>query len=137
MPGEPNVSARGSHSVKLLAALGLVPFILASGCSKPAAPQPVTLTFLDVEWDTPDKMPALGNDLRDFTRETGIEVKRLPRPDGSLNQLALWRELLAKGGPTPDVVSLDVIWPGMLSQYLVDLKPYFTSELSTEDPAVL
>jgi trehalose/maltose transport system substrate-binding protein len=95
------------------------------------------LTFLDVEWDTPDEMPALANDLRDFTRETGIEVKRLPRPDGSLNQLALWRELLAKGGPTPDVLSIDVIWPAMLSQYLVDLKPYFGGQLSKEDAAVV
>ena len=105
--------------MKFLAAVGTVFLILAFGCSRRSAPEPVTLTFLDVEWDTPDKMPAMANDLREFTRETGIEVRRLPRPDGSLNQLALWRELLEKGGTTPDVLSIDVIWSGMLSPYLM------------------
>ena len=123
--------------MKSLALAGTVLLILALGCSRPPAPEPVTLTFLDVEWDTPDKMPAVANDLQEFTRETGIEVRRLPRPDGSLNQLALWRELLQKGGPTPDVLSIDVIWPGMLSQYLMDLKPYFGTQLSSADRAVL
>ena len=123
--------------MKFLAAVGTVFLILAFGCSRRSAPEPVTLTFLDVEWDTPDKMPAMANDLREFTRETGIEVRRLPRPDGSLNQLALWRELLEKGGATPDVLSIDVIWPGMLSPYLMDLKPYFGGKLPAEDAAVL
>ena len=82
-------------------------------------------------------MPALAQELHDFTHETGIQVRRLPRPDGSLNQLALWRELLQKGASSPDVVSIDVIWSGMLSPYLMDLKPYFAAELSTEDPVVM
>lgn len=106
------------------------------GCSRPAH-EPVTLTYLDVEWDTPDAMPALARDLQDFTKETGVQVRRLPRPDGSLNQLALWRELLAKGSAGPDVVSIDVIWAGILGQYLMDLKPSFGAELSSEDPVVL
>jgi hypothetical protein len=66
-------------------------------------------------------MPGLGQDLQDFTRETGIQVKRLPRPNGSLNQLALWRELLQKGAAGPDVVSIDVVWSGILDRYLMDL----------------
>jgi trehalose/maltose transport system substrate-binding protein len=95
------------------------------------------LTFLDVEWDTPDRLPGLARDLQDFTQKTGILVKRLPRPDGSLDQLALWRQQLEEGRAGPDLVSIDVIWSGMLSQYLMDLKPYFATELSSENPAVL
>ena len=108
-----------------------------AGCNGRSAHEPVTLTYLDVEWDTPDAMPGLAQDLQDFTRQTGIQVRRLPRPDGSLNQLALWRELLQKGASAPDVLSIDVIWSGMLSQYLVDLKPYFAAELATQDPVVV
>ena len=104
------------------------------GCAR-SSPQPVTVTFLDVEWDTSTLNPSLVHDLQDFTKQTGIEVKRLPRPDGSLNQLALWRALLKKGGPTPDVLSIDVIWSGILNQYLMDLKPYFANELSAQDPS--
>jgi len=95
------------------------------------------LTFLDVEWDTPDRLPELARDLQDFTEQTGIHIKRLPRPDGSLDQLALWRQQLAKGSGAPDLVSIDVIWSAMLSKYLVDLKPYFAPELSSQDPTVL
>jgi trehalose/maltose transport system substrate-binding protein len=112
-------------------------FVSLTGCNGRSAREPVTLTYLDVEWDTPDAMPGLAQDLQDFTRETGIQVRRLPRPDGSLNQLALWRKLLQRGASAPDVLSIDVIWSGMLSQYLVDLKPYFAAELATQDPVVV
>src|SRR5580704_573918 len=118
-----------------LVVLSLLLFFL--GCSKQPSQEPVTVTFLDVEWDTSTLNPGLGHELQDFTKKTGIQVRRLPRPDGSLNQLALWRELLQKGAATPDVVSIDVIWSGILSQYLADLKPYFASELSSQNPVVL
>src|SRR5262252_2244867 len=123
--------------MKIIHIFGLLLISACLGCSGHSSHQPVTLTYLDVEWDTPDNMPALAQGLQDFTRETGIQVQRLPRPDGSLNQLALWRELLEKGAAAPDVVSIDVIWSGVLSQFLMDLKPYFAAELSTQDPAVV
>src|SRR5215475_6519223 len=108
--------------------MGLWVLFAGAGCSHAPAPAPVTLTYLDVEWDTPDALPDLAQALKDFTRESGIQVRRLPRPDGSLNQLVEWRELLQNGASGPDVVSIDVIWSGMLSQYLVDLRPQFASE---------
>jgi trehalose/maltose transport system substrate-binding protein len=123
--------------MKLIYGFGLLLVLVVMGCSRQSSPEPVTLTYLDVEWDTPDVMPGMARDLQDFTRETGIQVRRLPRPDGSLNQLALWRELLQKGSAGPDVVSIDVIWTGILGQYLNDLKPYFGAELSHRDPVVL
>jgi trehalose/maltose transport system substrate-binding protein len=113
--------------------------LLASGmgCSRHSSPQPVTITFLDIEWEAPDQLPGLEQDLQDFTRETGIQVKRLPVPDGSLNQLTLLRHLRQKGSVTPDVYGIDVVWPGILKQYLVDLKPYFSEELRSESPEVV
>jgi hypothetical protein len=36
--------------------VGLI-LCLVAACSKQAQPKPVTLTFLDVEWDTPDRLP--------------------------------------------------------------------------------
>lgn len=121
----------------MVGAVGILLLSLAVGCTRKSAPEPTTVTFLDIEYDAPDRLPGLGQDLQAFTRETGIQVKRLPRPDGSLRQLALWRELLRKGGSTPDVYGIDVIWSGIFNEYLMDLKPYFTSELSSEHPVVL
>src|SRR6516162_8052054 len=117
--------------------LGILLLSLCLACSRQPPREPVTVTFLDIEWDANNQLPGLAQDLQDFTQETGIQVKRLPRPAGSLNQLVLWRELLQKGEPTPDVLGIDVIWSGMLSQYLMDLKPYFATELSSQYPAVV
>jgi trehalose/maltose transport system substrate-binding protein len=117
------------------AAILFLLFTLA-GCQR-SSQEPVTVTFLDVEWDTSTLNPGLGHELQDFTKKTGIQVNRLPRPDGSLNQLALWRELLQKGAAAPDVVSIDVIWSGILNPYLMDLKPYFAEQVSSQNPVVL
>jgi FixJ family two-component response regulator len=89
--------------------LGMLVLSLRQGCLKQPSHEPVTLTFLDIEWDAPDRLPALAEDLQEFTQQTGIQVKRLPRPADSLDQLALWRELLQKGSSTPDVCGIDVI----------------------------
>src|SRR5262245_50144113 len=105
-------------------------------CSRSPAHEPVTLTFLDIEWDMTSR-PMAAEDLQAFTQATGIRVKAIPRPDGSLNQLALWKELLQKGSAGPDVFGIDVIWSGVLSQYLLDLKPYFAADLSSQSPEIL
>jgi trehalose/maltose transport system substrate-binding protein len=123
--------------MKIIGAGWILLLSLAVGCTRKPSPEPPTVTFLDIEYDAPERLPGLGQDLQAFTRETGIQVKRLPRPDGSLRQLALWRELLQKGGATPDVYGIDVIWSGIFNQYLMDLKPYFTPELSSQYPVVL
>ena len=117
--------------------LGILLLCCNLACSRKAAREPITVTFLDIEWEGPAKLAELGRDLEEFTRDSGIHVKRLPAPSGSLNQLALWRELLQKGAAAPDVCGIDVIWPGMLDQYLVDLKPYFGSELASQFPVVV
>ena len=123
--------------MKIAGLLGILLLSLGLDCSGQSSHEPVTVTFLDIEWDTPDQLPGLAQDLQDFTRETGIQVKRLPGPAGSLNQLGLWRQLLQKGAGTPDVYGIDVIWPGILSDYFMDLKPYFATELSSQYPVLV
>jgi len=122
--------------MKIVGTLGILLLSLGLGCSRQSSHEPVTVTFLDIEYDTPDRLPGLAQDLQAFTQETGIRVKRLPRPEGSLNQLVMWRELLQKGGATPDVYGIDVIWSGIFNKYLMDLKPYFATELSSQYPVV-
>jgi trehalose/maltose transport system substrate-binding protein len=97
------------------------------------ASEPVTLVLLYNDWDVPDQLPGPDQILKEFTRETGIQVKQLPPPEGALNELALWRELLQKGSPTPDVYGIDVIWPEILADHFLDLKPYFAAELAAKD----
>ena len=131
-----DIQPRSSSPMKIAGLFGILLLSLCLHCSRQPPHEPVTVTFLDIEWDPNDRLPGLARDLQDFTQETRIQVKRLPRPAGSLNQLALWRELLQKGSATPDVCGIDVIWPGILSKYLMDLKPYFATELSSQYPVV-
>jgi trehalose/maltose transport system substrate-binding protein len=111
-----------------------------SGC-RLSSREPLTLTYLDPEWshDLQEQRRAISDAaLQEFTRETGIRVKHLPAPESSPAQLVLIRQLLQKGSSSPDVYGIDVVWPGILSEYFVDLKPYFTAaELSSRDPEVV
>lgn len=123
--------------IPVIGVFGILLLCLGSGCSRRLAHEPVTVTFLDVEWEASDQLAGLGQDLQAFTRETGIQVKRIPAPDSSLKQLALWHELLQRNDSTLDLISIDVIWPGILSQYLMDLRPAFATDIASEDPEVL
>lgn len=122
--------------MKIAGIIGILLLTLGLGCSRESSHEPVTVTFLDIEYDTPDELPGLAKDLQAFTRKTGIRVRRLPRPEGSLNQLVMWRELLQKGGATPDVYGIDVIWSGIFDKYLMNLNPHFATELSSQSPVV-
>jgi len=109
--------------------------LLLESCTRPSAQEPVTLTFLE-EWSNKTFSEARQQELQQFTRETGIRVSLLPSPESARQRLVLWRELLGTGASGPDVYGLDVIWPGMLSEYFIDLKPYFTTEVSLQFPAI-
>jgi trehalose/maltose transport system substrate-binding protein len=109
--------------------------LLLEGCTRPSTHEPVTLTFLE-EWSNKTFSQAREEELQQFTRETGVRVSLLPSPESARQKLVLWRELLGTGASGPDVYGLDVIWPGMLDDYFVDLKPYFATELSLQFPAL-
>jgi trehalose/maltose transport system substrate-binding protein len=74
--------------------------------------------------------------LRQFESETDIRVKHLPAPETSQGQLRLIRELLGEKD-TPDVLGIDVVWSGLLDDALLDLKPFFSSELSAAAPDLI
>ena len=107
--------------------------IFLSHCSRRSADQPVTLTLLE-EWSNKRFSDEREQELQQFTRETGIRVRLLPSPDSARQRLVLWKELLGTAASGPDVYGIDVIWPGILDEYFIDLKPYFSSELSLQFP---
>jgi trehalose/maltose transport system substrate-binding protein len=92
---------------------------------------------LDQDWTTKTFTEERQDELRQFTRQTGIQVKLLPSPEAAREQLIFWRELLRTRTSEPDVYGLDVIWPGMLGEYFIDLKPYFANEIPAHFPAIV
>src|SRR5713226_43893 len=125
-----------SNSGKMVRPICLVLLsLLLEGCTRPSVHEPVTLTLVD-EWSNKRFSDARQQELQQFTRETGIRVSLLPSPDSARQRLALWKELLGTGASGPDVYGIDVIWPGILNEYLIDLKPYFANEISLQFPGI-
>jgi len=124
-------------SFKLVSALCLALLAVSFGCKKPVAP--VTITFLDPQGllDLGDHRMVSDEAIREFTLQTGIQVNHLPTPQDNRAQLQLIRDLLQSGASAPDVYGVDTIWSGALAEYLVDLKPYLSSEMPDVDPEVL
>ena len=110
--------------------------LLPQGCARPTVLEPVTLTLLDQEWTTRKFTEEREQELQQFTRETGIRVKLLPAPESAREKLALWQDLLGTGASSPDAYGLDVIWPRILAEHFIDLKPYFANEISLQFPAI-
>jgi trehalose/maltose transport system substrate-binding protein len=125
-----------SNSCKMAGPVCIVLLLLLlEGCTRPSVHEPVTLTLLE-EWTTKTFSEAREQELQQFTRETGIRVKLLPSPESAREKLALWQELLGTGASGPDVYGIDVIWPRILNEDFIDLKPYFASEISVQFPAI-
>ena len=108
--------------------LGVICLLVLSAtqaCTKTnqAAPEMV-LTIIDQSWLDKPSQALLGEELNQFTKETGIRVQILPAPEVAVDQLETWRNLLESGSKVPDVYGIDVIWPGILAENLVDLKAY-------------
>src|ERR1700682_6037178 len=109
--------------------------LLLQGCTRPSVHEPVTLTLLE-EWTNKRFSEGRQQELQQFTRETGIRVSLLPSPESAQQKLALWQELLGTGASGPDVYGIDVIWPGILNEYFIDLKSYFANALPLHFPAM-
>jgi len=110
-----------------------------TGCKRYTKAQ-VTISFLDPEWssDTAKRRNELYQDpLLEFTRQTGIQVKHLPAPEGTRDQLELIRRLLVQGPAGPDVYGIDIIWPSILNHNLLDLRDQFPEVVKSENPELL
>ena len=97
----------------------------ALGCNKKSQSAPdVVLTIIDQSWLDKTSQALLGEELNQFTNQTGIRVQVLPAPEVAVDQLQTWRSLLESAAKVPDVYGIDVIWPGILADHLLDLKAY-------------
>jgi len=123
----------------ILCAICLLVLLTAQGCKKPnqAAPE-VVLTIIDQSWLDKPSQALLGEELNQFTNDTGIRVQILPAPEIAADQLETWRSLLESGSKVPDVYGIDVIWPAILAENLVDLKAYVPEqEVSAHFPELI
>jgi trehalose/maltose transport system substrate-binding protein len=123
----------------ILGAICIFFLSVGQGChkEKQAAPD-VVLTIIDQSWVDKPSQALLGEELRQFTKETGIRVQVMPAPEVAVDQLETWRDLLESGAKVPDVYGIDVIWPRILADNLVDLKAYVPEqEIAAHFPVLI
>ena len=101
----------------------------AQGCRESSrSPAGVTLTLIHQSWIDRDSQRLLNEELQQFTNPNGIRVEIFPGPETAVEQLATWRKLLESEASVPDVYAIDVIWPGILANELLDLKFYVPAQ---------
>ncbi|HEX7360727.1 MAG TPA: extracellular solute-binding protein [Bryobacteraceae bacterium] len=116
---------------KMLLLLPALVWLWSCGGAGKAHP-PSTLTITSLNNQSLDARFTAG-----FTQKTGIAMQVIPTLESATDRLEQYRELLKEQSSTPDVLVLDVIWPGMLADDLVDLKPYLGNEMGVYFPELV
>jgi trehalose/maltose transport system substrate-binding protein len=62
--------------------------------------------------------------VNQWSEKTGHTVNVLRTPDSSSERLVMYQMLLREKHDTVDVFQIDVVWPGLLGKYLLDLSKY-------------
>jgi trehalose/maltose transport system substrate-binding protein len=77
------------------------------------------------------------SETRAWAERTGNTVKVVSTPNSSSQRLALYQQLLAAGARDIDVFQIDVVWPGLLANHLLELTPYVGDAPSRHFPALI
>ena len=59
-----------------------------------------------------------------WEQRSGHKARLVSVPASATEGLAVFQQLLAAGTSDIDVLQIDVVWPGILANHLIDLKPY-------------
>lgn len=77
-------------------------------------------------WSTP--RPGDESAIAYCEEQTGIDIEVVTGPESATDRLALYLQFLGAGSSDIDMMQIDVIWPGILAEHLVDLRPYLSDE---------
>jgi trehalose/maltose transport system substrate-binding protein len=59
-----------------------------------------------------------------WAAKSGHTIRIYTSPSSTSDSLALYRQMFAARSSDLDVIAVDVVWPGVIKDHLVDLKPY-------------
>jgi trehalose/maltose transport system substrate-binding protein len=75
--------------------------------------------------------------LKSYQEKTGVSAKASAPYDSANSRLRLLQDLFARRSTEPDICAIDNVWPGLLADDLVDLKPYLGDEMTAIDRSLL
>jgi trehalose/maltose transport system substrate-binding protein len=64
-----------------------------------------------------------------WAKKSGHTVELMSVPTDAGQQLAQFQQLLAAGSTDLDVVRIDVVWPGIVANHMLDLTPHFPADV--------
>ncbi len=67
-----------------------------------------------------------------WAKQTGNQVKIVSTPNSATERLALYQQILAAGSADIDVYQIDVIWPGILANHMIDLASHIPADTTKE-----
>ena len=70
-------------------------------------------------------------------KKNGHTIKLYSPPASTTDNLALYRQQFAAKSSDVDVIMIDVVWPGVIKDHLVDLKKYSKGAESKHFPAIV
>lgn len=106
--------------------------LVASGTAAPAATISISCGALGQE------LQLCEEGARAWGSATNNEVKIVSTPNSATDRLALYQQILAAGSGDIDVLQIDVVWPGILANHLIDLSQKFpASEMGRHFPSIV
>lgn len=78
-----------------------------------------------------------GKFAEEWGKKNGHTVKMYTPPASTTDNLALLRQQFAAKSSDLDVIMIDVVWPGVIKDHLVDLKPYTKGIEKEHFPAIV
>ncbi|MEY3953921.1 MAG: hypothetical protein RLZZ397_801 [Pseudomonadota bacterium] len=73
----------------------------------------------------------------EWAKKTGHTVKLFTIPNSTTDILALFRQMFAAKSTDLDVINVDVVWPGVIKDHLLDLKKYSKGVEKDHFPAIV
>jgi len=115
-------------------------FLTFTAChraSPPMSTEPVTISFIGTGPTAFSALVTVRQLLDEFTRETEIRVKFIPGPESATQRLDMYSKNLQEKSPNPEVYYVDMVWPAILSDYLLDLNPYLAEDAKQHLPSLV
>ena len=103
--------------------------------AEPAVNTGVTLRFIGVPNGVGYELDK--EIINDFVRETGIQVEFIPGTESATERITQYQEWLSNQSADIDVYQIDIIWPSLLADHLLDLNPVLGDKAQQHFPAIV
>lgn len=98
--------------------------LVVSGCNEEEAPQKLKVACGSVGIE----LKLCSEAVYRWSEKTGYPAEIVSMPASSSERLALYQQFFSAKQSSIDVFQIDVVWPGILQNHLIDLKPYMPQE---------